>query len=122
VLLDGHELYGVVAGLDDTGQDGGRKFAPGADRFGLLGHAGVGLVDHGRAVRPLEFRMSPAVRVGWRPYLGIENQGVRILYHPSGIGRQAVALAAGPMNAKPIQVSVREQRMRQTDLPLSVIG
>ena len=62
MLLDGHELNGVVAGIHDPRQDVGGKFTPRTDPFRILGHADVTLVNQRRPVRPREIRMPPPVR------------------------------------------------------------
>jgi hypothetical protein len=122
MLLDGHELNGVVPGGNDSRQDLPGKLAPGSDFFRILGHAGVNLVYQRWAGRPLEMGIPPPVGLIRRPYLGVEDQRFRVLHHPAGIGRDAVAPASVPVDAKAKQVPMMKYVGRQAQFPLPVIG
>ncbi|VTR68605.1 hypothetical protein DESC_710101 [Desulfosarcina cetonica] len=122
VLLNGHELDGVVPGLDDAWQDGIAELAPGADAFGLLGHAHMNLVDQRGAIWPHERRRPPAVGRGRGPYLGIEDQRLRVLHHPAGIGRNTVAGASRPVNPQAEKIAVGQGPGRQMKRPLPLVA
>ena len=55
--------------------------------------------------------------LGRHPHLGIEYQGGRILDHPAGIGRDAVAGAPRPMHLQAVQLSVPQGAGRQFEGP-----
>jgi hypothetical protein len=77
----------------------------------------MGLVDQRRPVRPLEVRVPPAVRLIRLPDLGVENQGGRILHHPAGIGRDAVAPPPLPVNAQAVKIPMVQRVGRQDGFP-----
>ena len=69
MLLDGHQLHGVVTRVFDPAEGFVRELPVGADMAVLLGHTDMRLIDH-RGIRAL-----PAVEVPVRPFK-------RLVRHP----------------------------------------
>ncbi len=117
VLLNGHELDGVVAGAHDARQNCGGELAPGPDFLLSLGHADVDLVDERCRGRPAKVRVAPGIGRGGAPDLGVEDQGFGVLNDPAGEGRDTVAAPPRPVDAQPVEVAVPQQALRQAQLP-----
>ena len=76
MFLDGHDLYGIIASLDDAGQHLLAKLLVGAHFLALLRHADVALVDEQRVAAWLEALHAPLVGLLGCPHLGREYVGL----------------------------------------------
>ena len=101
MLLDGHELDGVVAGLVDAGEDVVGEFSVGMGAGLLAGHAGVGLVDERRFDDGWIEVVFPNVRFRRAPDLAGIVVGGGILHCAGDGGREAVA--AGIVGAMDVE-------------------
>ena len=117
VLLNRHQLQRVVSGGDDARQHVIGELPPAADFFFGLGHSGMSFIDERGLPAASKFRVPPCVGPFGAPDLGIEDEGLRVLNHAPGIGRNSVPLPARP--AEPIQ-NVRTSR-EQLPLLLSYL-
>ena len=119
MLLEGHDLQGIVPEIPDARQHVLTEFVERGHLLLLGAHADMGLIDEGTAVMRNEAGMPPAVFLGRKPYLCGENLRLRILDAPRGIGRKPLAAAAVPLHYPLEQRAVRHIRSRQTELPVA---
>ena len=120
MLLDSHNLDGIVAQLHHAWQHFGAEFIVGAHRFFVLRHADVALIDKQWVDRRHEIVDLKLIRLFRAPHLCGENFSHIVLHHPSGIGRDSFAPAAIPMHVQFIQIAVREGTQRQMNFPIAV--
>ena len=97
VLLDSHDLDGVVAVLGDARENEVTEFGICAYPLLLLGHTDMALIYEQRACVGAETLHLPFVRLG-RPHLGGEHMGVLVLHHARGIGRDTFTAATVPVH------------------------
>ena len=106
VLLDGHNLNGVVAVGMDTRQDAGAEFLVAANALFFLCHAYVALINQqGRHIGH-ELRVRPSEGAGRGMHLGREDGRLRVLHHAVGISRNAFARPSRPVNYHFIQLAI----------------
>jgi hypothetical protein len=117
VFHDGHQLQCVVTGGHNARQNAEGELSEAADFFFILGHTHVGFVDQGRLARVMGVAVFPPIRFRWKPDLGIEYKGVRVLNHPAGISRDPVAHAVRPVDPQPVEIAVFQFFRRQANLP-----
>ena len=117
VLLDGHELNGVVTRRGDAGEDAIGELLPGADLFLLLRHAGVDFVDQRGGILAAVVRMPPAIGLRRVPDLGVEDQRRAVLDHAARPGRDAVARSARPVHPQAVVLVVLQPIPRQPQFP-----
>ncbi len=120
MLRDGHELQGIVTGSHYPGQNVVAKFLIGTDFTFFLGHADMDFINQRRQHRALKIPAAPAIGGIRPPDLGIENQGLRVLDHPPGIGRNAIARAAGPVDAQAVKIFMIKGVGWKADFPDAV--
>ena len=121
MLLDGHDLDGVVAAGHHAGQHIAAEFVVGAHGLLVLSHADVTLIDEQRChVGDKVFHLE-LVGPFRSPHLSRENLGDIVLHHAGGIGRNAFALAALPVNAQFEQVAMFHGALGQHQLPVAVV-
>ena len=119
MLLDGHDLDGVVAVGGDAWEYAVTELGVGADAFGLLGHADVALVDEERPRVGGEVLDGPA-EGGVLPYLGGEDVGLGVLDHSGGVGGDAEALTSGPVDAHFVELAVVDFVVGDVNFPYAV--
>ena len=119
MLLEGHDLQGVVPEVADARQHVLTELVERGDLLILGAHADMGLVDEGAAVVRDKAGMPPAVFLRRKPYLGGENLRFRILDAAGRIGRKPLAAAAVPLHQPFEQRAVRHLRSRQTEFPVA---
>ena len=97
MLLQGHNLKGIVAQIGHAGKHITAKFLESRHPFFLAAHSDVALINQGR---PLSFRTgtAPFVRRFRVPDLGAESFGLFILNGPRHISRQALPASTGPLD------------------------
>ena len=108
MLLDGHDLDGVVAILGDAGQHLLAKLAVGAHLLLARAHSDVALVDHQRVRAGLELLDSEFIGFLGVPNLGAEDLGLLVLHHTAYPGRDALARAAVPLHQELEQVAMMQ--------------
>ena len=120
MFRDGHNLQGVVPGSVHPGKNVVGKLLIRSDFALLLGHADVNLINQRRLRRALKILAPPAIRGIRPPDLGIENQRYRILDHAPGIGGDAIAHAARPVDAQAVKIAVIKGVCRKAYFPDAV--
>ena len=121
VLLDGHELDGVVAVFGDAGKDVESEFLECADALLILGHADVGLVDEERLGVGSETLHLEFVGILGGVDFGGEYLGVGILHHAAGVGRDPFSFAPVPEHAHFEEVAVMKHVGVEFPLPGAVV-
>ena len=119
VLLDGHDLDGVIPVAGHARQHFETKFLVGSGLLFLRGHANMALVDEQRrGVRP---KIVDAELVFLRriPNLGRKDLRRLVLHHTPTPSRNAFASASLPLHAELIQVAVVKRVRRQHDFPVA---
>ena len=118
VLLQGHDLQGVVAQLFHARQDILPEFLERAHLFLLRRHADVAFVDE-RIRAFAGMAVLPDIRLGRVPHLGAEHLGYVVLNHAGGVGRQALSPAAGPFDVQLVQLPVPEEQGGNLEFPVA---
>ena len=121
MLLNGHELEGVVSGSNDARQGLLGELAPGPDFLLGLSHARVDLVDERCDGFASEARVLPREGCFRVPDLGVEDESGGVLHDPPGPDRDAVALAAAPVDPQAEEIAVAQRFFRQAQLPDAVL-
>ncbi len=119
MLLDGHDLYGVVAVLGHAWQHVVAELHVGAHLLGVLAHAHVALVDEQRVLLRPEASLLPHVGHGGVPHLRGEYLRLVVLHHTAAPGGYALALASVPVDAHLVQLSVLQVFLLQLQLPVA---
>ena len=120
VLLNSHNLNGVVAQFHDAWQHLGAKFLVRAYCLLVLRHTDVALVDEQRIDRRHEVVYLKLVGLFRAPNLRRENLSGVVLHHACGVGWDAFAPTAIPVHMQLKEVAVRHGAFRQVDFPVSV--
>ena len=102
VIIRGTEGYTIVTSIDNSGKGLMREFLKRSNFLFLLGHTNMCFIDEERLRHSSIIELFPAIGSRREPYLGIEYQGVRILYYSPGISWNTVAPAIGPPNMEAI--------------------
>ena len=121
MLLDGHDLDGIVAVGNDARQYVHTEFLIGTHTLAVLRHADVALVDEQRARVGHKVLDLELVGLFGCPHLGREDVGLLVLNHARGIGRDALAFSALPVHAQLVQVAVVHGALGQNDFPIAVV-
>ncbi len=117
VLLNGHELDGVVSGRGDARQYLLGELAPGPDFLLGLSHSEMDFVDERCDGLAPEARVAPREGCFRAPDLGVEDEGGRVLHNPPGPGRDAVALAVLPVELQAVEIAVAQGFFGEPQLP-----
>ncbi len=120
MLLDGHDLYGIIAALDHAWQHVEPEFLVGAHSLFVLCHAYVAFIDEQRRHIGHEVVHFHLIRLGRSPHLCRENLRLLVLHHACGIGWDALAAAAIPVHHELEQVAVGHGVLGQLELPVAV--
>ena len=119
VLLQGHDLDGIVTQGLDLGKNVFAEFFKRAHFLLLRGHANVALVNE--RVRALAgVAVFPRVGLGGSPHLGAEDFGYLVLDHAGGIGREALSAAARPLDIEFVQLAVPKEHCGNLEFPVAV--
>ena len=105
MLLQGHDLEGVVAEFLHLRKDGGAEVLERGDLLLLGRHADVAFIDH--RMRPLAGPgMLPDVFLGRIPHLRGESLRHLVLDGAGHVGREALPRPAGPLDIELVQLAV----------------
>ncbi len=118
MLLQGHDLQGVVAQLFHARQHILAEFLEGAHLFLFRRHAYVAFINERMGAFP-RMAVLPDIFFSRIPYLGAEHLGDIVLHHTGGIGRQPFSPAAGPFDVQLVQLPVFEEQGRNPELPVA---
>ena len=121
VLLNCHDLDSVIPVGLDARQDIGAELLVGAHRLLVLSHANVALVDEQRLHIGLELRYLELIFLAGVPHLSREYLGNIVLNHSGGIGGNALALTALPVDRELEQVAMLHAALRQRDFPVAAL-
>ena len=122
VLLDSHNLYAVIAFLDDTWEDILAELLVRAHLLSILRHTDVALIDEQRSGIWLESLLLPLILLFRSPHLSREYLGLIILHHSANPCWDALALTTIPLYKELEEVAVLESFSRKFYLPvLSVL-
>ncbi len=121
MLLQSHDLDGVVAEFLNARKDIPAEFLEGAHFLLFSCHADVALVDEGMGALA-GMAVLPFVRLFRSPYLGAEHLCDRVLNHAGGVGGDALPAAAGPLYEEFIELSVPQEHLREVYLPVAGAG
>ena len=122
MLLNGHELNGVIARPLDAGQHIVGKFPVAANALFFLGHAHMAFIDKERlAFGTAKVRIRPGIGRA-RPDLAVEAPGIGVLNHPADIQGNPVAHLAGGLGDLNLYQGKMGKRIfsGQRDFPCSV--
>ena len=122
VLLDGHDLDGIVAVLLDAGQDIVLELRVGADLLRIAAHADMAFVNEQRVAVRVEHAMMPMIMLFRIPHLCREDFRLLILHDALAPGRDALPRAARPVDLHLIQVAMLHRLGRQFQFPVSRIA
>ena len=120
MLLDGHDLDGIVSGPHHTRQHSGAEFFVRAHALCVLGHANVAFVDEQRVTLGAECAGGESVRLVGLPHLGGKDGRLLILHGTLAPRRHTLAAAAVPIDFHLVQVAVLHARKGQLQLPHAV--
>ena len=121
MLLDGHNLDGVIAVGDDARQHVDAELLIGTHTLAVLSHANVALIDEqGLNIRCKLLDLELIGSLG-RPHLGRENVSLLILNHSGGVCRNALAFPTLPVDTQLVQVAVAHCALGQHNLPVAVL-
>ncbi len=118
MLLQGHDLQGIVAQFFYTRKDIPAEFLKGAHFFLLRRHANVALVDE-RIGALAGMLMLPDIFFLRVPHLGAEHLGDLVLNYTGGIGGKALSPAAGPFDVQFVQFPMLEEQGGKFQLPVA---
>ena len=118
MLLDGHDLDGIIAISDDTRQYLLAKLAIGPHLLLVLRHSDMALIDQERLRLRRQRLRHPTVRRLGRPHLCREDMRLFILHHAVGPGRYALAFSTIPLDVHLIKLSVAQGVDRKRELPV----
>ena len=119
VLLNGHDLNGVVTVLGHSGQHVQAELVVGAHLLGILTHAHMALVDEQRVLLRTEASLLPHVGHGRVPHLCREYLGLVVLHHTAAPGGNTLALATVPLHLHLVQLTVLQVFLLQLQLPVA---
>ncbi len=121
MLLDGHNLNGIVPIFFHTGEDVLPELIVGADSFFFGGHAHVRLIDEeGRSVGPEAGCFEP-ILVFRLPYLRTEYIGVLVLHHPVAPCRNTFSKTTFPADMKLVKIFVMNAVSRELPFPNAIL-
>ena len=119
VLLQRHDLDGVVAQFFHARQHLFAEFLEGTHLLLFRRHADMAFVDE--RMGPLAgVAVLPDKLLGRSPHLGAEHFGHFVLHYAGGIGGQALSPAAGPFDVQFVQLAVPEEHFRNLQFPVAV--
>ena len=119
MLLDSHDLNGVVAVLLDARQHVLGKLLVGAYLLSILSHAHVALVDEQRVLVGLEGLFLPLVGLLGVPHLSREYLGLIILDNATAPGGNTFALSPIPLDFHLVELSVLQGFLAELELPVT---
>ena len=115
MLLQGHDLEGIVAEFLDLREDRRAEVFEGRDFLLFGGHADVAFID--QRVRPFSgVGVLPDVFFRRIPYLRGEGLRRLILDGAGDVGRETLPRPAGPLDIEFEQLSMREEEPRKREL------
>ncbi len=117
MLLNGHQLNCIIAGMNNPGQDVVFKLFKTPNAFILLRHPDMCFINEQAIDVRVRFFVFPNIGPGRQPYLGIEDPGNRILDDPSGICRNPVTESAGPVDSQTVKCLMVQRDFWQSDFP-----
>ncbi len=117
MLLNGHNLNGVVAVGNYSRKHLGAEFVVRTHAFCLLCHAYMTLIYEQWRCIGHEVGITPLKCCSGRPHSCRENVCVGVLHHMCGIGRYALAMPSGPLHEHLVKLSVFDCIGRQLHLP-----
>ena len=118
MLLDGHDLDGIIAISDDTRQHLLAKLAIGTHLLLVLRHSDMALIDQERLRLRRQRLRHPTVRRLGRPHLCREDMRRIILHHAVGPGRYTLAFSTIPLDVHLIKLSVAQGVGRKREQPV----
>ena len=119
VLLNGHDLDGIVASLGHAGQHVVLELCVAAHFLSILSHTDVALVDEQRTFLGLKAVFLPHIGLGRIPHLGRENLRLIVLHHAAAPCRNALAFTAVPLHLHLVELAVLQVLFLQTQLPVA---
>ena len=120
MLLNGHDLNGVVAVGSDARQHLGAELVVGAHPLLVLGHAYVALIYEQRRRVGLEARVLGPIGFVGTPHLRREYARLLVLHHARGIGRYALTHAAVPVHMQLKQLAMVHSSPGQLEFPVAL--
>ena len=118
VLLQGHDLDGVVAQFLDAGQDILTELFERAHLLLFCRHADMAFVNHGMG--PFSgVTVLPDIFFRRVPDLGAEHLGNWVLHNAGSVGRDSLSPAAGPLDEELVELAVTEEHLRNAEFPVS---
>ena len=121
VLLDRHQLDGVIAGFFDAGQDVARKLIERRNLRLFGAHADVRFVNQWH-IRGGSCAILPLIWFFRRPHFSCKIMRLGILHDICRIRRDAPTVATLPVDAQFIPLSVLDRPQGKSAVPLSVLG
>ena len=121
MLLDGHNLDGVVAVGDNARQHVHAEFLIGAHTLAVLCHADMALVDEQRLGVRHEVGDFELIRLLRVPHLGREDIGLVVLDNTGGVSRDALAFPALPVHTQFVQVAMTHGTRGKRDFPVAAL-
>ena len=118
MLLNGHNLYAVVAVGNDARQHVLAELVVGTHLFGIFAHTDVALIYEQGVFLGAESLFLPLVRSGV-PHLSREYLGLVVLYYAAHPGRYSLTLATVPVYAHLVEVAVLHGFRGQLQLPVA---
>ena len=118
VLLQGHNLDGVVAKCLDMRKNIDTELFEGGDFFIFGTHAYVALVNQRMRSRTRP-GVLPLILFVRFPHLGAEHLGDRVLHYPPDVGREPFSAASRPFDEEFVEFLMVEEHGGQADFPVS---
>ena len=117
MLLNSHDLYGIVAVGMNTREYQILEFTISANTLTLLCHTDVTLIDQQRLCIRTKLVDIPSVWLSRIPHLSGEYVRLLILHHTCGISRYTLTLTSLPAHHHLVELAVTNRIGRQHHLP-----
>ena len=118
MLLESHNLEGIIAELLHTWKYVLAELIKSTDLLLLAGHAYVALIDE----RILPFRHERVLPYIWFgvPHLSAENFGYGILYTAAHIGRKTLSASTRPLDVELVELAMCKEMFGNMQFPVAV--
>ncbi len=120
MLLNGHNLYGVVSVGGYARQHIVGEFCVSAHPFFFRGHANVTFVYEQRVAFGLEVADAEAIRACGILHLSGEDMRFGVLHHTRGISRDSLSLTTGPGHEHLVEIAVMDSAFGYDEFPNTV--